>query len=73
MSECRTHYHASYVYCRVPCVCQMRQTFNSANIDGFEAHQVRQLFQDDRPQSTVVLVNAVDLALYPVGPVQVVT
>jgi len=51
----------------------MRQTFNGANIDGFEAHQVRQLFQDDRPQSTVVLVNAADLALYPVGPVQVVT
>jgi len=49
-----------------------KQTFDGTNIDSFDAHQVRQLLQDDRPAGPIVLVYTSNLALYPVRPVQIV-
>ena len=50
-----------------------KRTFDGTNVDGFNAHQVRQLFQDNSSVSSIVLVDTANLTLYPVRPVQIVT
>jgi len=51
----------------------MIETFNGTHVNSLDAHQVRKLLQDNCSAGSIVLVDASDLALYPVGPVQIVT
>jgi len=46
-----------------------KQTFDGANVDSFDAHQVRKLFKDDCPVCAIVFVDTADLTFYPVSPV----